>query len=278
MNPHVEGKVVVVTGAGSGFGRRIGRKCAALGASVVCADIDEDGLDETVSAITGAGGAAVAQVADVSSFPDMQRLAARAVDAYGAIDVMVNNAGVMPLAFYSDHAQAMDAWARCIDVNIKGVLHGIAAVYDQMIGQGRGHVVNISSIYGNFPVEGAAVYGASKAAVNYLSDSLRVEAQGKIKVTIVKPTGVPNTRLAEGVVNLGAVVGIVGQHAETTFARQAEVLAKQAPPETLDKGNIAYFNLDPDSLTDQVVHAINQPWGVSIAEVTVRASGEGFIL
>ena len=278
MNPHVEGKVVVVTGAGSGFGRRIGRKCAALGASVVCADIDEDGLDETVSAITGAGGAAVAQVADVSSFPDMQRLAARAVDAYGAVDVMVNNAGVMPLAFYSDHAQAMDAWARCIDVNIKGVLHGIAAVYDQMIGQGRGHVVNISSIYGNFPVEGAAVYGASKAAVNYLSDSLRVEAQGKIKVTIVKPTGVPATRLAEGVVNLGAAVGILGQHAEAIFARQAEVLANQAPPENLDKENIAYVNLDPDSLTDQVVHAINQPWGVSIAEVTVRASGEGFIL
>ena len=278
MNRHVEGRVVVVTGAGSGFGRLIGQKCAALGASVVCADIDEDGLNETVSAITGAGGEAVSQVSDVSSFPDMQRLAARAVDEYGAIDVMVNNAGIMPLAFYSDHAQAMDAWARCIDVNIKGVLHGIAAVYDQMVSQGRGHVVNISSIYGNFPVEGAAVYGASKAAVNYMSDSLRAEAQGKIKVTIVKPTGVPATRLAEGVVNLGAAVGILGQHAESIIARQAEVLANQAPPEYLDQDSIAYFNLDPDSLTDQVVHAINQPWGVSIAEVTVRASGEGFIL
>lgn len=278
MNRHIEGKVVVVSGAGSGFGRLIGQKCAALGASVVCADIDEDGLNETVAAIAVAGGEAVSQITDVSSFPDVQRLAARAVDEYGAIDVMVNNAGIMPLAFYSDHAQAMDAWARCIDVNIKGVLHGIAAVYDQMIGQGRGHVVNISSIYGNFPVEGAAVYGASKAAVNYLSDSLRVEAQGKIKVTIVKPTGVSATRLVEGVVNPGAAVGIAGQHAEAMFARHAEVLTNQAPPETLDKENIAYFNLDPDSLTDQVVHAVNQPWGVSIAEVTVRASGEGFIL
>ena len=278
MHRYVEGRVVIVTGAGSGFGRLISQKCAALGASVVCADINEDGLNESVAAITGAGRKAVSQNTDVSSFPDMQRLAARAVDEFGAIDVMVNNAGIMPLAFYSDHAQAMDAWARCIDINIKGVLYGIAAVYDQMIGQNRGHVVNISSIYGNFPVEGAAVYGASKAAVNYLSDSLRVEAQGKIKVTVVKPTGVSGTRLGEAVVNQGAAVGIAGQHAEAMFARHAEVLAEQASPEILDKENIAYFNLDPDSLTDQVVHAINQPWGVSIAEVTVRASGEGFIL
>ena len=217
-------------------------------------------------------------IADVASFSDMQRLAATAVDRFGAIDVMVNNAGTMPLAFYRDHAQAMDAWGRCIDINIKGVVHGIAAVYDQMMSQGRGHVVNISSIYGNFPVEGAAVYGASKAAVNFLSDSLRVEAQGKIKVTIVRPTGVPATGLAQGVINQEASIGIAGQHVATMFARYEEMLANQAPPETLDKENIAYFSLDPDSLTDQVVYAINQPWGVSIAEVTVRASGEGFVL
>ena len=100
---------------------------------------------------------------------------------------MVNNAGVMPLAFYADHADAGAAWERCIDINIKGVLNGIVAVYDQMIAQGRGHIVNLSSIYGNFPVAGAGVYGASKAAVNFLSEALRVEAQGRIKVTVVKP-------------------------------------------------------------------------------------------
>ena len=278
MDQPIKNKVVVVTGAGGGFGQLISQKCAALGASVVCADIDEEGLHETIDSIVDAGGQGVSQRTDVTSYADMQKLAAMAVEEFGAIDVMVNNAGTMPLAFYSDHAQAMDAWSRCIDINIKGVLHGIAAVHDQMISQGRGHVVNISSIYGNFPVEGAAVYGASKAAVNFLSDSLRVEAQGKIKVTIVRPTGVPMTGLSGTVVNQKASVGITGQNTEKVLAQFAELVAEQAPPEILDKENIAYFTLDPDSLTDQVVYAINQPWGVSIAEVTVRASGEGFVL
>ncbi len=79
---------------------------------------------------------------------------------------MVNNAGAMPLAFFSDHGLAADAWERCIDINFEGLLNGITAVYDQMITQGRGQIVNISSIYGNFPNAGGAVYGATKAAVN----------------------------------------------------------------------------------------------------------------
>ena len=274
----IRNRVVVVTGAGGGFGQLISQKCAALGARIVCADINEEGLDETITSIREAGGQGISHRTDVASYADMQALAAEAIDEFGAIDVMVNNAGTMPLAFYSDHAAAMAAWTRCIDINIKGVLHGIAAVHDQMISQGRGHVVNISSIYGNFPVEGAAVYGASKAAVNFLSESLRVEAQGKIKVTIVRPTGVPMTGLAGTIVNQEASVGITGQNTEAAVARYAELLAGQAPPEVLDKDNIAYFGLDPDSLTDQVVYAINQPWGVSIAEVTVRASGERFVL
>ena len=278
MDQPIKNRVIVVTGAGGGFGQLISQKCAVLGARIVCAAINAEGLDQTITKITEAGGQGISQRPDVTSYSDLQALAAKAVNEFGAIDVMVNNAGTMPLAFYSDHAQAMAAWTRCIDINIKGVLHGIAAVHDQMISQGRGHVVNISSIYGNFPVEGAAVYGASKAAVNFLSESLRVEAQGKIKVTIVRPTGVPMTGLTGTIVNQEASVGITGQNTEAAVARYAELLAGQAPPEVLDKDNIAYFGLDPDSLTDQVVHAINQPWGVSIAEVTVRASGERFVL
>ena len=278
MEQHIEGKVVVVTGAGSGFGQLISQKCAALGAKVVCADINEEGLAQTTSAISDAGGHAIARRTDVTSYSNMQELAKVAIDEFGAIDVMVNNAGTMPLAFYSDHAEAMDAWGRCIDINIKGVLHGISAVYDQMMAQGRGHVVNISSIYGNFPVIGAGVYGASKSAVNFLSESLRVEAQGKIKVTVVRPTGVPATGLSGTVINQEAPIGIMGQNAEAMGMQYEEIMSGQAPAEVMDKDNVAYFSLDPDSLTDQVIYAINQPWGVSIAEVTVRATGEGFVL
>src|SRR6202020_3445767 len=102
-------------------------------------------------------------------------------------------------------------WHKAIDINIKGVVNGISAVYDTMIKQGRGQVVNISSIYGNAGTEGSGVYSATKAAVDVLSDSLRVEAQGRIKVTTVKPTGLLGSNLAGGVVNEAAVIGIVGQ-------------------------------------------------------------------
>ena len=138
--------------------------------------------------------------------------------------------------------------------------------------------MNLSSIYGNFPVEGAGVYGATKSAVNFLSESLRVEGQGKIKVTVVRPTGVPATNLVSGIINTDAIVGITGQHAAAVAAKRDAVLAGQLPASELDRDNIEYFSLDPDSLTDQILYAINQPWGVSIAEITVRASGEGFIL
>ena len=117
----------------------------------------------------------------------------------------------MPLADFADHERAWEKWHKAIDINIKGVVNGIAAVYDQMIAQGRGHVVNISSIYGNAGVEGAGVYSATKAAVTALSDSLRVEAAGKIKVTTIKPTGVLGTNLASTVVNEMAIMGLVGR-------------------------------------------------------------------
>ncbi len=267
-----------MTGAASGFGRLVSQKCAALGARLVCADLDSDGAAATVESIRAAGGQAIHRATDVTDMGDVRALAARALEQFGAIDVMVNNAGTMPLAFYADHAAALDAWHRCIDVNFKGVLHGIVAVYDQMIAQGRGHVVNVSSIYGNFPVAGAGVYGATKAAVNFLSEALRVEAQGRIKVTVVRPTGVPATGLAGGIVNPEAVIGIKGHHAADIDAQMEAWLAGQLPAARQDREDIGYFAMDPDTLADQIVYAINQPWGVSIAEITVRASGEGYVL
>ena len=222
MTDHVEGKVVVVTGAASGFGRLVAQMVAARGAKVVAADIDVEGLAATAESITAAGGTVAHRRTDVTDRADVFDLAAFAVENFGAIDVMVNNAGTMPLAFFADHARAADAWDRCIDINFRGVLNGIMAVHDQMIAQGRGQVINISSIYGNTPVAGSAVYTATKAAVNVLSETLRIESQGKIKVTTVKPTGVPGTNLGSGIVNGDAMVGILGQNA-ASFGEQAAV-------------------------------------------------------
>lgn len=278
VGSHTKNKVIIVTGAGGGFGRLVCQKAAALDAKIVCADIDEATLNETVESIASNGGIISAVQTDVTDLKQMKALAAHAVSEHGAIDVMINNAGVMPLSFFSDHDAATDAWSRCIDINIKGVLHGITAVYDQMMAQGRGHVINLSSIYGNFPVVGAAVYGATKTAVNFLSESLRVEAQGKIKVTIVKPTGVPATGLSSGVVNGEAVVGILGQNAPSYLGTLMELAEGAVDPALLDPEHPGYIALDPTFIADAIITAIDQPWGVSLGDITVRATGDGYIL
>jgi NADP-dependent 3-hydroxy acid dehydrogenase YdfG len=275
---HVGGKVIIITGAGSGFGRLVAQKTAALGARIVAADIDQASLDETVQTIRAEGGIAEAVIADVTGLSAMRALAARAVERFEVIDVMVNNAGVMPLAFYADHERAAVAWDHCIDVNFKGVLHGIAAVHDQMIQQGRGHIVNVSSIYGNHPVAGAGVYGATKAAVNVLSESLRQESQGRIKVTTIRPTGVPGTALGEGIINPEAITGILGTNAAEFMEKAATVFSDDPPKEFSSPDLIGYFSLAPELLADQIVHAINQPWGVSISDITVRAAGDGYLI
>jgi NADP-dependent 3-hydroxy acid dehydrogenase YdfG len=278
MTNHISGKSIVITGAGNGFGKLVSEKAAALGGKISCADIDLDAAELVASTIRDNGGMAQAVRVDVRDIGQMRALAASAVAAFGAIDVMMNNAGIMPLAFFSDHEAAYDAWDRCIDINIKGVMNGMIAVYDQMIAQGRGHIVNLSSIYGNFPVTGAAVYGASKSAVNFLSESLRVEARGKIKVTIVKPTGVPVTGLSATVINPAAGVGIVGQNMPEFGAMMQQMGEGTFPADRLDPDNIDYASLAPEHIADAIIHAINQPWGVSIGDITVRGAGDHFIL
>lgn len=277
-NNYVKDKVIVVTGAASGFGRIVCEKAGALGAKVVCGDINAQALAEVVTLLEGRGVPVLGLRTDVTQVEQVQSLANAAVQRFGRIDVMVNNAGIMPLGFYADHARALAVWSRCIDINIKGVLHGIVAVYDTMIRQGSGHVINLSSIYSNFPVAGAAVYGASKAAVNFLSEALRVESQGRIKVTNVRPTGVPGTNLSSAIVNPQAIVGILGQNAARYLQQMGAAQAGELPAEQQSVDNIEYFALAPEYLAEQIIYAINQPLGVSIADITVRASGDGYIL
>ncbi len=278
MTDYVTGKSIVITGAGGGFGRLVADKAAARGAMVTLGDIDGAAAEAVAAAITAAGGKAQALATDVTDLAQCKALVAKAHDSFGAVDVMINNAGIMPLAFFADHEAAYAAWSRCIDINIKGVLNGMIAAHDPMIAQGRGHVINISSIYGNFPVIGAAVYGASKAAVNFMSESLRIESRGKIKVTIVKPTGVPATGLSASVINPAASVGILGHNTPDFMDMVAKMQDGSFPAERLDPQNIDYASLAPEHIADAVIDAINHPWGVSIGEITVRAAGDHFIL
>jgi NADP-dependent 3-hydroxy acid dehydrogenase YdfG len=274
---YIKDKVIIVTGAASGFGRLISEKCAAGGAKIVGVDVSADSLNEVVDGIRAAGLQATAHVADVTDMAQIKAAAQHAVDVYGAIDVIVNNAGVMPLAFFADHERAWEKWHKAIDINIKGVVNGISAVYDTMIEQGRGHVVNISSIYANAGTEGSGVYSATKAAVAVISDSLRVETQGKIKVTTVKPTGVLGTNLGGGVVNEAAIIGLAGQKGAQFFENGANALTGALRPEQLDVDSVQYWLITPDDLADAVVHVIDQPWGINISDITVRASGENYV-
>jgi NADP-dependent 3-hydroxy acid dehydrogenase YdfG len=274
---HIAGKVIVVTGAGSGFGRLTAQRAAARGGKLVAADVAAEAAEATAASIAGAGGQAEPVRADVTVKADMDEVARVAVDRFGAVDVLVNNAGIMPLSFFADHDQAWPAWDQAIDVNIKGVVNGIAAVYDHMIEQGRGHVVNISSIYGNRGSAGSGVYSATKAAVAVLSDALRVEAQGRIKVTVVRPTGVMGTNLGAGMVDPAAIVGITGQNTARFTERVQQWAGGSLPPELEDVDSVAYWRITPEDLAAQIVAVVDTPWGLDISDVTVRATGEDFI-
>jgi len=282
MSSHIKDKVIVITGAASGFGRLLSVKASALGACVVAGDINGAALDQVVAASkaqeTRIAEKIVGKQVDVTDRLEMQALIDLALATFGRVDVLINNAGVMPLAFFSDHERAHDAWDRCIDINFKGVLNGIAAAHDVMIEQGRGHVVNVSSIYSNFPVVGSAVYGATKAAVTFLSESLRQESQGKIKVTTIKPTGVPGTALGTGVVNPEAINGILGSNAAQYMEKFTAAAEGKLSAEELDSNSIQYWALEPEYLADQIIYAIDQPWGVSISEITVRAAGDAYVI
>jgi len=277
MSQYLKDKVIIVTGAASGFGKLISEKCAAGGAKVVGVDVSVEGLNEVFEGIRAAGFEGTAHVADVTDMAQVQAAGQHAVDTYGRIDVIVNNAGVMPLAFFADHERAWEKWHKAIDINIKGVVNGISAVYDTMIKQGRGQVVNISSIYGNAGTEGSGVYSATKAAVDVISDSLRVETQGRIKVTTVKPTGVLGTNLAGGVVNEAAVIGLVGQKGAEFLENAGNLQTGALRPEQTDVDSVEYWLITPDDLANAVVHVIDQPWGINISDVTIRASGENYV-
>ena len=190
------GKTAIITGASSGIGQAAAKELAGKGFSVMLAARREDRLVELKKEIEEAGGQAAYQVTDVTSAAEMKALAEATIEQFGQIDVMLNNAGLMPLSFMNK--LKIDEWDRMVDVNIKGVLYGIAAVLPHMEERGEGHIINISSVAGHDVTPGSAVYSGTKFAVRAITEGLRQELDPakNIRATIVSP-GAVTTELTE---------------------------------------------------------------------------------
>jgi len=191
----IKDKVVAITGASSGIGEATARLLAQRGAHVVMGARRTDRLEALAAIIKAEGGSVAFRALDVTRLDDVQAFVDFAQKTFGRVDVIVNNAGVMPLSPLS--SLKIDEWNRMIDVNIRGVLHGIAAGLPLMKKQGRGQFVNVSSIGGHHVVPTAAVYCATKYAVVAISEGLRQEENnGDIRVTVISP-GVTESELAD---------------------------------------------------------------------------------
>ncbi|MFI5858265.1 SDR family oxidoreductase [Streptomyces parvulus] len=233
-------KIVAVTGASSGIGEATARRLAADGHSVFLGARRTDRLDALVEEITAAGGTAASRRLDVTDAADVRAFMSAAREHYGRVDVVVNNAGVMPLSPLE--ALKTDEWDRMIDVNVRGVLHGIAAALPAMRGQGGGHFVNIASVGAYEISPTAAVYCATKFAVRAISEGLRQESSGDIRVTLVSP-GVTESELADGISDAAA--------AEAMETYRAVALPASA-------------------IADAIAYAVAQPAEVDVNEIVVR--------
>jgi NADP-dependent 3-hydroxy acid dehydrogenase YdfG len=236
MSHNIAGKVVVITGASSGLGEAIARLLSAQGASVVLGARRIDRLQSLADELTGGGGKALAIPTDVTHCEQVQRLVDGAVQADGRIDVMLNNAGLMPQAPLE--RLKIDEWNRMIDVNIKGVLHGIAAALPYMKQQNAGHIINVSSVAGHKVGPGFAVYAATKHAVRALSEGLR----HNIRTTVISPgavaTELPNSvtepDVAESIHKFYEEIAIPAE----SFARAVAFAMSQ--PEEVDVNEILF--------------------------------------
>lgn len=239
MTEKIAGKVVVITGASSGLGEAAARELVRGGATLVLGARRLDRLEKLASEL--ALGADAAVETDVTSFDQVRRLVDRAVDRHGRIDVMINNAGVMPHSPLD--RLKVDDWSRMIDVNVKGVLHGIAAALPHMQRRSSGQIINVSSVAGHKVRPGAAVYAATKHAVRIISEGLRQEVTGSnIRVTVISP-GAVATELAGSITEPDSAAAFERYYAETavpadSFARCVAFAISQ--PEEVDINEILY--------------------------------------
>lgn len=239
MSNRIEGKSIIITGASSGIGEATALLLAQKGAKVTLAARREDRLKELSKKIEESGGQVIYTVTDVSKRSEVEAMVQSAVSHFGQVDVLINNAGLMPLSFFSQNK--VEEWDKMVDVNIKGVLYGISSVIGLMRAQESGHIINIASIAGHkvFPTGG--VYCATKHAVRAISEGLRQEEQ-TIRTTIISP-------------------GIVKTELPNTIS-----------DEKLSAGtDQAYLiGIESEDIARGIVYAIEQPDSVDINEIIIR--------
>src|SRR6476660_5599161 len=237
MENNIEDKVVVITGASSGIGEATAIMLAERGAKVVLGARGLNRLEALARRIMGAGGDVAYAQTDVRRREDLTSLVKLALDRYDQLDVLVNNAGIGPISPLDD--LRVEDWETMIDINIKGVLYGIAAALPVFRKQGFGHFINTASTAGHKTVPNQSVYSGTKFAVRAISEGLRQEAGDKLRVTIISP-GFVRTNFAEGVTN-------------------SEVKAQLAA--SRDK-----FAIAPDAIARAIAFAIEQPADVDVNE------------
>ncbi|PSR27536.1 MAG: oxidoreductase [Sulfobacillus thermosulfidooxidans] len=242
----VTDKVVVITGASSGIGEATARLLASRGAKLVLAARRRERL-ESIAKDLQANGAQVAIIpVDVTKRNQVEQAKDLAVEQFGRIDVWINNAGLMPLAYMEK--LHVEEWEQMVDVNIKGVLYGIAAVLPVMIAQDSGHIVNIASVAGHKVGLAGAVYSGTKFAVRAITDGLRMElvsAHRHIRTTLISP-GLVETELLH----------------TTTDQEALNALKARVPGKPLNSQSIA----------EAILYAIEQPESVSVSEIIIRPS------
>ncbi|MCK9159261.1 MAG: SDR family oxidoreductase [Bacteroidaceae bacterium] len=238
---NVKGKVVVITGASSGFGKITAEYLSERGAIVVLGARRTEKIDAIAKKINDKGGKALAITTDVTDAKQVKNLVDSAVKAYGKIDVLLNNAGLMPLSPL-EYLKIED-WDRCIDVNIKGVLYGIAAALPHMKKQKSGQIISVSSVAGHTISPGGAVYSATKYSVRVISEALRQEVKPyNIRTAVISP-GAVATNLPESVTADDIAKGIKQYYAENaisadSFARAALYIISQ--PEDVDVNEVLF--------------------------------------
>jgi NADP-dependent 3-hydroxy acid dehydrogenase YdfG len=245
---NISGKVVVITGASSGIGESTAKLLAEQGAKVVLGARRSNRIDAVVQEISATGGKAIGCVTDVTKRAEVEALIQRAVDSFGRVDVLLNNAGIMPIA--PMEALKVDEWDRQIDVNIKGLLYGVAAALPHMQKQKSGHIINVASVIGiKVFAPGGVVYSATKAAVRVLTEGLRMELHSQnIRCTVISP-GAVATELPES-------------SSEEATRKNLREFYKMAVP--------------ANAIARAIAYAIEQPADVEIDEVVVRPTAQDF--